>query len=208
MAVSSRAGSAWSLRVRMPSVTTSMRVLCGFLRVKANGVAHGFTRLFAERFCHPARGGNRGDPSRLEHDDAALFRRNDIEQGDGTRVVFPAPGGALKMTEGFCSYRCYEFRKNVVDGIGGHGNLQLRETVHTTSARAAMLMSNKNPAAATEMKPVSFRRQAVTFYYERHNLHVRNGIVTVTACRNYKERLRTSRLVFSYAPMPGASHGA
>ena len=52
------------------------------LRIEAYGVADCFARLLAQRFRHPARSGNSGDPSRFEHDDAALSLREQVEQGE------------------------------------------------------------------------------------------------------------------------------
>ena len=59
--------------------------------------AHSVADALAERLRHALGGGTRGEPARLQHQDAALVRfcaQSSRASTSGTRVVLPAPGGA------------------------------------------------------------------------------------------------------------------
>ena len=67
-------GSSRIMRVKTPSVTTSMRVLARHLRAEAHAQADGVADLLAERRRHALGGGARGEPARLQHDDFLVRR--------------------------------------------------------------------------------------------------------------------------------------
>ncbi len=73
-ATPSSIGSSRMSRVKIPSVTISIRVLPRDFRAEAHPQAHGFADAFAQRMRHALGGGARGEPARLEHQDAAVFR--------------------------------------------------------------------------------------------------------------------------------------
>ena len=82
------------MRANTPSVTTSIRVraetrLCSRTR-RPTVSPTSSPSVEAMR----ARGGARGEPARLEHDDLALAPKASSSSASGTRVVLPAPGGA------------------------------------------------------------------------------------------------------------------
>ena len=63
-------GSSRIMRVKTPSVTTSMRVAGRHLRVRAAREAHGLADLLAQRRGHARGGGAGGQAARLQHEHA------------------------------------------------------------------------------------------------------------------------------------------
>ncbi len=64
-------GSDWIIRVRMPSVTTSIRVSRPDLRLAPDAVADGLADRLAQGGGHPLGGGAGGQTARFQHHDAA-----------------------------------------------------------------------------------------------------------------------------------------
>ena len=81
-------------RVKMPSVMISMRVFARDFRAEPHAQAHRFADPLAQVLRHALGGGARGEPPRLQHQDAASLGPASSASTSGTRVVLPAPGGA------------------------------------------------------------------------------------------------------------------
>ena len=73
-------GSSRIRRVKMPSVTTSMRVRARDLRAEAHARADRLADLLAQRRRHARGRGARGEPARLQHQDLLVLRPRLVEQ--------------------------------------------------------------------------------------------------------------------------------
>lgn len=64
------------------------------LRLQADAVAHPLADALAQLGGQALGGGAGGQPARLQHEDGLPGEPGLVQQGKGTRVVLPAPGGA------------------------------------------------------------------------------------------------------------------
>ena len=97
----------------MPSVTKRRRVRGPIFFFEANLVANGFANVFADFPCDATRGHAGGDVARFQHNDFAADAAAE-DCGCGTRVVFPAPGGASMTRLGVRKQGCEDLRQNRV----------------------------------------------------------------------------------------------
>jgi hypothetical protein len=81
-----RSGASCTMRVRMPSVTTSIRVVRD-LRFAPDAVAHGSPARLAQHLGHAFGGGAGGEAARLQHHDAALGARVQQRQRHARRLA-------------------------------------------------------------------------------------------------------------------------
>ena len=102
-------------RVKMPSVTTSMRVLRDTFEPKRTRRPTVSPTLLAERRGHALGRGARGEPARLQHQDFLVRRPGLVDQPSGTRVVLPAPGGATSTAAWRCRSAAVSARQRLVD---------------------------------------------------------------------------------------------
>ena len=111
-------GSDWIIRVRIPSVTTSIRVARRYFRLATDPVADGLAPVLAQGLRHPLGGGARGKAARFQHEDAAV--------GETRRAAFPAarrwscprPGGACNTARPAAAQGVDQRRNDAVDGKG------------------------------------------------------------------------------------------
>ena len=96
-------GSSWIMRVRMPSVTTSIRVRAD-TGARSDAVADGAADLLAHPRDHEARGA-RGHAPRLGITIRRPASHGASSSAGGTAVVLPAPGGASSTSRGCAARR-------------------------------------------------------------------------------------------------------
>ena len=90
-------------------------------RIKTDRVPHGLAGLLAEGLGHPAGSRHGSDPARFKHHDAALFGRQDVEQGQRHPGRLARTRRRVKHHSGMSAQRLFQRRQDRINGIGGHG---------------------------------------------------------------------------------------
>ncbi len=136
-ATPSSPGSSRIMRVKTPSVTTSMRVRAETRDSQPHAVADGLADRLAQGRGH-ARGRRAGgQPPGLEHDQLAAATQGSSSSASGTTVVLPAPGGATRTAEFALDQGAAKRREGAWIGSGRR----------PPSGRRAVLCSRRRSAA-------------------------------------------------------------
>ena len=118
-ATPSRPGSSRIMRVKTPSVTTSIRVRAetrDCMRTRKPTVS---PTASPRRRGHARGGRPRGQAPRLQHDQLAAAAQGSSSSARGVTVVLPAPGGATSTAPRFARQRRLQRRQRLVDGQHG-----------------------------------------------------------------------------------------
>ncbi len=111
------------MRVKMPSVITSMRGAAPDLRAEAGAVADRLAGALAERGRHPLGGGAGGDAARLQHEKLAAGDPRLVQQSERHARGLARAGRGYQHGGSALAQRRGQRRQRVVDGQGrGEGD--------------------------------------------------------------------------------------